>query len=350
MRQTLLILFVIIFYACNTSQKIVEPKTTNQENNSQLPEEVIIAPIVSIPYVSKDDVKNSMEYLASDELEGRATGTEGIEKAARYIENFMHSNGIQPYFETYRDNFEFENSRAAKSGEDAPLVKGFNIVGLIEGVDPLLKKEYIILGGHYDHIGFGKEVNGDSIANGANDDASGTIAAMEIGKYFAKSKTNKRSILITLFSAEEMGLRGSRHLAKRLSNVGIDAYTMINFEMIGVPRAADKTVAYMSGYERSNFAETLNKYAKEDIIGFFDQAKAMNLFMRSDNFPFYNALKIPAHAISTFDFSNFDYYHHVDDEADKMNYDHMANFINKMIPALEGMMNAPNKEVILKNE
>lgn len=297
--------------------------------------------------ITANDIKTSMEYLASDELEGRATGSEGIEKAAVFIENYFKTNGIKPYFETYRDHFEFKNSRSKTPDE---VIKGFNVVGMIEGNDPKLKDEFIILGGHYDHIGFGKEVNGDTIANGANDDASGTIAAMEFGRYFANTKTNKRSILITLYSAEEMGLKGSGHLAERLKTEGINAYTMINFEMIGVPRAEDKAVAYMSGYNRSNFAPTLNAYAGEEVIGFFPKAKEFQLFFRSDNFPFFKELNIPAHAISTFDFTNFDYYHHVDDEADKMDYDHMASFIKKMIPALEGMMNAPTKEVILNEE
>ena len=290
------------------------------------------------PKITKENIKENMEYLASDELGGRATGSEGIEKAAVFIENYFKNNNIKPYFKTYRDTF--------KLGE----IIGYNVVGMIEGNDPKLKNEFIILGGHYDHIGIVKEVNGDTIANGANDDASGTIAAMEFGKYFSKSKTNKRSILITLYAAEEMGLKGSAHLAKRLKKANLDAYTMINFEMIGVPRASDQSMAYMSGYKRSNFAETLNKYAGEEIVGFFSKAKEMNLFMRSDNFPFYKEFNMPAHAISTFDFTNFDYYHHVDDEADKMDYEHMASFINKMIPALEGMMNAPSKDVLLKDE
>jgi hypothetical protein len=290
--------------------------------------------------VTASSVQKSMEFLASDELNGRATGSVGIEKAAVFIETYLKENGIKPYFETYRDDFEFVNERNTKPGETPTPIKGFNIVGVIEGHDPKLKNEYIILGGHYDHIGQGKEVNGDVIANGANDDASGTIAAMEFGRYFAKSKTNKRSILITLYSAEEMGLKGSSHLAERLKNDGINAYTMINFEMIGVPREEGKPMAYMSGYNRSNFAPTLNQYAKEQVVGFFPKAEEYKLFFRSDNFPFFKELDIPAHAISTFDFTNFDYYHHVDDEADKMDYDHMAIFMNKMIPALEGMMNA----------
>ncbi|WP_179345385.1 M28 family metallopeptidase [Winogradskyella ursingii] len=352
MNKALSLLVILFLLACSSSQKTVEnPVENNTANqnveNNNLPEEVIVTASPVQPTVSAEAVKASMEFLASDELEGRATGTEGIEKAAVFIENYLKVNGIKPYFETYRDKFEFNNRRSSDLDK---MITGYNIVGVVEGTDPELKNEYVILGGHYDHIGFDKEVNGDKIANGANDDASGTIAAMEFAKHFAKAKTNKRSILVTLYSAEEMGLVGSGHLAERLKEQGMDAYTMINFEMIGVPRAEDKSMAYMSGYERSNFAETLNKYAGSEVVGFFPDAKKMNLFMRSDNYPFYKELNIPAHAISTFDFTNFDYYHHVDDEADKMNYEHMASFINKMIPALEGMMNAPNKEVTLKDE
>lgn len=308
MKKYLLIIVVVLCYSCSSNK------------------------------ITEDSIRKSMEYLASDELAGRATGTEGIEKAAVYIEKYFKSNNIKPYFETYRDSFQL--------GE----ITGYNIVGVIEGNDPKLKDEFVILGGHYDHIGKGKEVDGDSIANGANDDASGTIAAMEFGRYFSKSKTNKRSILITLYAAEEMGLKGSAHLAKRLKDENLNAYTMINFEMIGVPRAKEESMAYMSGYDMSNFATVLNKYAGVEVIGFFPKAKEYQLFYRSDNFPFYKELNIPAHAISTFDFTNFDYYHHVDDEADKMDYVHMKNFMDKMVPALEGMVNAETKEVVLKEK
>ena len=323
MKKTLAIITITLLVSCAVKQKGKDGK------DGIKPEKIEI---------SANSIQKSMEYLASDELAGRATGSEGIEKAAVYIENFFRENNIKPYFETYRDSFNL--------GE----VIGYNVVGMIEGNDPELKNEFVILGGHYDHIGKGKLVEGDSIANGANDDASGTIAAMEFGRYFAKSKSNKRSLLITLYAAEEMGLKGSAHLAKRLKEAGMEAYTMLNFEMIGVPRAEDKTMAYMSGYDRSNFASILNKYAGQEIIGFFPRAKEFQLFFRSDNYPFYSEFNIPAHAISTFDFTNFDYYHHVDDEADKMDYNHMADFINKMVPAFEGVLNSPTKEVNLNNE
>ncbi|WP_244954764.1 M28 family metallopeptidase [Winogradskyella helgolandensis] len=322
MKKILSIALIGLVYSCSFSVKAPDDKPNEDVK----------------PTITQEAIKNSMEYLASDELGGRETGSEGLEKAAVFIENYFKSNGIKPYFETYRDSFKLKD------------LDGYNVIGVVEGNDPKLKNEYVILGGHYDHIGNGKVVEGDSIANGSNDDASGTIAAMEFGAYFTKTKTNKRSILITLYDAEEKGLKGSAHLAARLKSEGINAYTMINFEMIGVPRDSTEVMAYMSGYERSNLGETLNKYAGQEVVGFFEGAKKMSLFMRSDNFPFFKELNMPAHAISTFDFTNFDYYHHVDDEADNMDYEHMANFMNKMIPALEGMMNAEMKEVVLTEE
>lgn len=288
--------------------------------------------------IEETSVKKGLEYLASDELEGRSTGSQGIEKAAVFIENVFRKNHIKPFFETYRDTFKIKD------------ITGYNVVGYIEGNDPELKNEFVILGAHYDHIGTAKEVDGDSIANGANDDASGTVAVLEWAKYFSRSKNNKRSILFTLYAAEEMGLKGSGHLAERLKTENLNVYTMINFEMIGVPRAENETMAYLTGYKESNMAEKLNEYAGFEMIGFLPKAKEFNLFKRSDNYPFYESFKIPAQAISTFDFTNFDYYHHVDDEADKMDFKHMTTFINKMIPALEGMINASTKDIKLNHE
>lgn len=287
---------------------------------------------------SLDDVKYSLEYLASDELGGRDTGGEGIEKAAFYIENAFNKHGIDPYFETYRDSFNVDGK------------VGYNIVGILEGSDSNLKNEFVILGAHYDHIGIVKPIDGDSIANGANDDATGTVAVLEWAKYFSKANNNKRSILFTLYSAEEMGLKGSEHLAKRLKDSNLNLYTMINIEMVGVPFTDEKMMAFVSGYEKSNIAQKLNYYTKKNLVGLYPLAQQYGLFKRSDNYPFYNEFKIPAHAISTCDITDFKYYHHVDDEADKMNFAHMTSFINEMIPALVGMINAPFKEIILINE
>ncbi|GAA4237112.1 M28 family metallopeptidase [Postechiella marina] len=337
MKKVFSLCLTVLIFSCGGANIIetnpqsirkIERKAENKESES-----IFNNTATAKNYIEITEVKSSLEYLASDELEGRNTGSKGIEKAAVFIEGVFKNHGIKPYFKTYRDSFKIKK------------IDGYNVVGYIEGNDAKLKNEFVILGAHYDHIGYTKAVNGDAIANGANDDASGTVAVLEWAKHFSKFKNNKRSILFTLYAAEEMGLKGSEHLAKRLKIEGLNLYTMINFEMIGVPRAKKEIAAYITGYQKSNMASKLNDYVNEDFIGFLAQAKAYNLFERSDNYPFYKEFKVPAQAISTFDFTNFDYYHHVDDEADKMDFTHMTNFINKMIPAIEGMVNSPTREI-----
>ncbi len=339
MKNIVVVLILMLAFACKSSKVIMNNDDPSQ---NEIPKpsknDIIMESTKSKTPVNPKDVEASMRYLASDELEGRNTGTPGIEKAAVYIEDIFKESGLKPYFKTYRDSFKIKD------------IIGYNIIGYVEGNDPKLKKEFVILGAHYDHIGNGKEVNGDNIANGANDDASGTVAVLEWAKYFAKKKNNKRSVIFALYSAEEMGLLGSADLAKRLKDSKLNLYTMINFEMIGVPRNGNVSMAYMSGYEKSNMAQKLNDYAGKDIIGFLKTAKDYQLFKRSDNYSFYKVFKMPAHAISTFDFTNFDYYHHVDDEADKMDFNHMTKFMNDMIPALEGMMNSSTKEIEMNEE
>lgn len=337
------LLISIISLSCSVTKNKDDGKSSTINNNKAVEQ---VKSIV-VPYtienekqiISKESIKKNLKYLASDELKGRETGSEGIEKAAVYIENIFKEYNVKPYFKTFRDSFNLKND------------VGYNVIGYLPGNDSKLKNEFVILGAHYDHIGISaKKVNQDSIANGANDDASGTVAVLEWAKYFAKANNNKRSILFTLYSAEEKGLKGSEHLARKLKDANLDIYTMINFEMIGVPRTESETMAYITGYNISNMAKKLNTYASEEIIGFLAQAKEYNLFKRSDNYPFYNEFKIPAQAISTFDFTNFDYYHHVDDEADKMDFEHMTSFINKMIPALMGMINTSTREIQMTNE
>ena len=295
-----------------------------------------------------EDVKETVSYLASDELAGRASGSQGIENAAQFIENKLKDLGVKPYFDTYRDNFEFEiRSRDTSDTTPPKVIKAFNVVGYLEGSDANLKNEFIILGAHYDHIGFSKLVEGDSIANGANDNAAGTSAVLALAKYFSERKNNKRSLLFCLFSAEENGLKGSEHLAEVLQAENINLYTMVNFEMIGVPMKDKAYMAYITGFDKSNMASKINEYAGSEAVGFLPQAQEYRLFMRSDNYPFFQQFNVPCQTISTFDFTNYDYYHHVDDESELMDYDFMANLINTVAPALEKMSNTETKDIQL---
>jgi Zn-dependent M28 family amino/carboxypeptidase len=286
-------------------------------------------------FTNSERIGEMMNYLASNDLKGRDSGSEGIEMAAKYIENYFRSYRLQPYFETYRDTL---------SNFKKP---SYNIVGIIEGNDPELKDEFILIGAHYDHIGTIKPENGDFIANGANDNASGTSTVLELARYFGTQKTNKRSLIFALFSAEEKGLLGSKHLAKKLKEQGLNLYTMLNFEMTGVPLKGKDYFMYITGYDMSNLAAVSNKYAKENLVGFLPTAKEFNLYQRSDNYPFHGEFGVPSHTFCTFDFTNFNHYHKVGDEPDLMDFGHMATLVNKTIPVIEGIANAPSQEIKL---
>jgi hypothetical protein len=284
--------------------------------------------------VDQNNVASLLKTLASDDFEGRESGSKGIEKAAFFLEKFLKNNNIKPYFDTYRDRL---------TNFDKPT---YNIVGYLQGNDSILKKEFIILGAHYDHIGIAKS-GADRIYNGANDDASGVTAVAEIGKYFSQFKTNKRSILMVFFSGEEKGLLGSEDLAIRLKAKNFNLYTMINFEMIGVPMKRAFT-AYLTGFNKSNMASKMNEYANnKKLIGYFPQEVQNQLFSRSDNYSFYNQFNVPSQTICTFDFQNFQYYHKVKDEFSAMNIPHMTSLIENMLPVITKVANSSSKEIKL---
>lgn len=305
-------------------------KETKVSANTSLAQQNVRA---SLPFSDRESVGKIIGYLASDDLKGRAAGSKGINKAAAYAENIFKQNGIAPFFESYRDTL---------SNFDKPT---YNVVGYLEGTDKELKNEFVIIGAHYDHIGVVAPVAGDSIANGANDNASGTTTVLELARYFGKTGDNKRSIIFALFSAEENGLLGAKHLAKKLKEGNLDLYTMLNFEMVGVPLVDKDYLMYVTGYEKSNLAEIMNGYADENLVGFLPTAKEFNLFQRSDNYAFHNEFNVPSQTFCTFDFTNFDHYHKVGDEVALMNMDHMANLVNKTIPVLEKIINAGSREI-----
>ncbi|WP_034059863.1 M28 family metallopeptidase [Lacinutrix jangbogonensis] len=329
--KTLSVLSLLaLFISCDSSKKAASQTKTTTTTTTTVetkPKDK------AIDFVNADEIKEIVSFLASDALNGRDTGSEGINEAANYIETKFKTYGLKPYFETYRDNFKFG------------ALDAYNVVGYLEGTDPKLKDEFILIGAHYDHLGSAKDVNGDTIANGANDNAAGTSGVLSLAKYFSEKKTNKRSIIFATFTAEEKGLLGSKHLAERLKENNINLYTMINIEMIGVPFVGRDYEAFITGYELSNLAEIMNNYAGEKLIGASDVAKKYGLFKRSDNYAFYQAFKTPCHTVSSCDLTNFDFYHHVDDEVDKLDYPFMARLINKLGPVLEQMANAPTQDI-----
>ncbi len=198
-----------------------------------------------------------------------------------------------------------------------------NVVGILPGKSR--PNEYVIFSGHYDHLGIGKPVEGDSIYNGANDDAAGTTAVMMLAKYYAKKRDNERTLIFAAFTAEESGGHGGYYFSKQFNPDQVMA--MFNLEMIGTESKWGKNSAYITGYEKSSMGEIL----KQNLVGspftfYPDPYTEQNLFYRSDNATLAK-LGVPAHTISTSKMDSEPNYHKASDEVQTLDLDNMTEII-----------------------
>jgi Zn-dependent M28 family amino/carboxypeptidase len=260
--------------------------------------------------------------LASDEMKGRESASGGYQLAADFVTNFFEENGIEPFYPAYQDSLQTKE------------VWSYNLVGSLGKFDQ--NKPTILIGAHLDHIGVKNENEEDPIFNGANDNASGSTAVLQIAKFLATQK-RKQNVLVALFADEEKGLKGAAHLAQRLKKEGVSLAYMVNFEMLGATLTSGENQVYMTGYNLSDMPEKMNVYAPE-FVQFLPEAKQYNLFRRSDNYSFYQIHNIPAQTLSTFDFKNYDYYHKAGDEAEKLDVANMNEVISTSAYVLAKML------------
>jgi len=204
--------------------------------------------------------------------------------------------------------------------------KAANVVGVLPGKSK--KDEIVIFSGHYDHLGVGKSVNGDSIFNGANDDAAGITAVILLAKYFAAIKNNERTLVFAAFTAEELGGYGSQFFSQKFPPEKVMA--MFNIEMIGTESKWGKNSAYISGFEKSDMGSILQKNLEGSGFTFHpDPYPAMQLFYRSDNATLAR-LGVPAHSISTSKMDAEPNYHKVTDEVSTLDLENMAMVIKSI--------------------
>ena len=263
-------------------------------------------------FIQVEETKDILFTLASDEMKGRESSSGGYQLATDFVTNFFEENGIEPFYPAYKDSLQTKD------------VWSYNLVGRIGSFDN--EKPTILIGAHLDHIGVNEENQKDSIFNGANDNASGSTAVLQIAEFLATKEWNQ-NIIVALFADEEKGLRGAAHLAERLMEEGVSLVYMVNFEMLGATLTTGENQVYMTGYNLSDMPEKMNTYAPE-FVQFLPEAKQYNLFRRSDNYSFYKIHNIPAQTVSTFDFKNYDYYHKAGDEAEKLDVANMNRVIS----------------------
>ena len=204
-----------------------------------------------------------------------------------------------------------------------------NVLGVLPGKSK--KNEMVVFSGHYDHLGVtSKPLAGDSIYNGANDDAAGTTAVMMLANYFAKQKNNERTLIFVAFTAEEIGGFGSSYF----STHNIDAnkiVAMFNLEMIGTESKWGKNSAYITGFEKSDFGKILQKNLQGSAFHFEpDPYPSENLFYRSDNATL-AALGVPAHTISTSKMDSEKNYHKLTDEVSTLDIENMTEVIKAIV-------------------
>ena len=176
-------------------------------------------------------LKRHVELLTSDSLMGRGAGTEGERMAARYIERVFAGAEIELLYPSPGQDFSFVNS-------EGDTLKSQNIIGIVEGYDPQLKNEFILVAAHYDHLGrVNVKIDGkDStlLYRGADDNASGTAVMLEVAKMVrARNFMFKRSVIFAAFGAEERGMIGSWYFLNRAFGQKEKISMMVNLDMVG---------------------------------------------------------------------------------------------------------------------
>ena len=201
-----------------------------------------------------------------------------------------------------------------------------NVVGILPGKSK--KDEYVIFSGHYDHLGVANQVNGDSIYNGANDDAAGTTAVIMLAKYFKALGNNERTIVFAAFTAEEVGGFGSQYFSRQFQPDKVMA--MFNIEMIGTESKWGSNSAYITGYEKTDMGKILQKNLKGTGFTFYpDPYTEQQLFYRSDNATLAR-LGVPAHTISTSKMDSEPNYHKLSDQVETLDMKNMAMIIKSI--------------------
>jgi hypothetical protein len=302
-------------------------------------------------------VKRNIGILAADSMEGRMTGSRGQERAAVWLERQYRAAGLTPAGDsgTFRQHIPL---RIAQGPANAPgrtrpapvaswaawdslpaeqRLRTSNVAAMIRGSDPVLRDEVVLVTAHYDHIGIREPVDGDSINNGADDDASGNVALIEMAKALMKGPRPKRTILFMSITGEEVGGFGTswyiRHPLLPLEQTIVD----LNVEMIAHvdSLAGGFGKAWLTGYERSTLGDLL---ADNGIPLVPDPRPGQNFFSRSDNVAFAR-IGIPAHSLSSYNLLTP--YHSPKDEASIVNVEHMAQVIAATTKAVRLLSDGP---------
>ncbi len=279
-----------------------------------------------------DALKKHVSFLAADSLEGRGLGTEGKEKAMHYISVVFSDAGLLPFGPNYFQEFSFR--------KELIRVNATNVIGYIEGSDEQLKNEYIVLSAHYDHLGFDTKNDGSKVIyNGADDNASGTAALLELAKYFGSDQnTPKRSIIFIAYDAEEIGLLGSEFFVEDSEVVDFEKVKFnFNFDMVGMYDSyGGLDITGINGI--ANGKNKAKELAKEYDVKLKKTTASIEPFTDTYSFKktgtpavhFFTGLKSP--------------YHKPEDTYDLLEYEAMAKVVNYSAALTKALANEEELE------
>ena len=343
MKNKFLFLLAIALVSCNTSKKIVASSSSSSLTNNDATKYINL--------ITSESLKTNLTVIASDEMQGRDTGSEGQKKAGRYlIEQYKNAGisfpkGADSYYQAVPAAF-----LNAQYNENLPDSE--NIWAFIEGSEK--PNEIVVVSAHYDHVG----IKNGEIYNGADDDGSGTVGILEVAKAFQKAKNEghgpKRSILILHVTGEEHGLHGSRYYSENplfpLSNTVAD----VNIDMIGRRDELHKDTnnyIYVIGSDYLstdlyNVCEDVNKkYINMNLDYKYNDKKDKNRFYyRSDH---YNFAKNGIPSVFLFNGTHADY-HKPTDEVEKIEFDALAKRTQYAFAIAWEIANRENKLVVDK--
>jgi hypothetical protein len=297
--------------------------------------------------VTESSVRTMLSVLSDDSMEGRMTGTPGAAKAARYIAAQMADIHLVPmgdsgFFQRVPLLVTPRGLAPMPVGGITPgekSVTDVNVIGVIRGTDPALKDQFVLVDAHFDHLGIGDAVNGDSIYNGADDDASGVVTVLSVARAIMAGAPPKRSILFVTTTGEEEGLFGTRYLIHHFP-VPLDSVSSnLEIEMIGRPDPLIGTgKAWLTGYDRTTMGKIF-KAAGLPIVA--DPHPKEQFFQRSDNIAFAER-GIPAQTLSSFGLHSD--YHQPSDDISRANIPHMTAVIRAAVEAVRLLANGPAPE------
>jgi aminopeptidase YwaD len=263
-------------------------------------------------------LKNHVAFLASDSLEGRGLGTEGKILAKNYIARHFSDHGLKPAGDDYFQHFDLRIGMAR--------VPATNVVGFLPGSDSVLQAEYIVIGAHYDHLGYEYDNSERVIYHGADDNASGTAVLIELAGYFSRNpELRGRSIIFIAFDAEESGLLGAERFIKQNTMFGIDKIRlMFSLDMVGM-YDANSGLELLGIGTLDNGIEIARKAAGEHGVRL--QNTTADIPVRTDTRPFGDS-GIPAVQAFTGLESP---YHKPEDTYDLLDYEGMARITEYLI-------------------